>query len=379
VEVLAAKTAANKRPAYIKSLGRQLRQFARGRESLPLAEVTAETVSQWCDAENMAPSSRRARMKFVSVLLSWAVKRGHLRQNPCTELERVVVDRRPPQILTPAQARKILLFAKLTMRWRLPQIVLGLYAGIRPTELERLYWRDIDLERGHVRIDAAAAKTRRRRIVTLDPKAIAWLRICKPQNFRPIGSNSRRWKKMIRMHCGVPLPSDVLRHTAASYLLAKHGDVGKVARLLGNSCDVLMTHFFELVTPADSRRFWRIFTPAGARTPIELPRVLRAPAAPLPGSHLAARCEFQPVEEAIKTHPGLTCRAIGELTGVSRRHAGRVAWLMENGDPAVLGSLRRGEISVEGTYLTLVWRKREARASEVEGNSCPQPTTSTAA
>jgi hypothetical protein len=34
---------------------------------------------------------------------------------------------------------------------------------------------------------------------------------------------------------------------------------------------------------------------------------------------------------------------------------------MENSDPAVLGSLRRGDISVEGAYLTLVWRKREGQ------------------
>ena len=50
-------------------------------------------------------------------------------------------------------------------------------------------------------------------------------------------------------------PQDLLRHTAASYLLALHGDAGKVATMLGNSSSVLLTHYHEPVMPGIARFF----------------------------------------------------------------------------------------------------------------------------
>ena len=52
-------------------------------------------------------------------------------------------------------------------------------------------------------------------------------------------------------------PKDVLRHTAASYLLALHGDVGKVAMMLGNSPNILLTHYHEPVCETDCAAFWK--------------------------------------------------------------------------------------------------------------------------
>jgi hypothetical protein len=53
-------------------------------------------------------------------------------------------------------------------------------------------------------------------------------------------------------------PQDLFRHTAASYLLALHGDAGKVATMLGNSSSVLLRHYHEPVNKADCDRFWSI-------------------------------------------------------------------------------------------------------------------------
>ena len=54
-------------------------------------------------------------------------------------------------------------------------LVLGLFAGVRLNELDRLKWGDLDLDAGRLRIDAAASKVRQRRIVHLEPAAREWL------------------------------------------------------------------------------------------------------------------------------------------------------------------------------------------------------------
>jgi integrase len=50
-------------------------------------------------------------------------------------------------------------------------------------------------------------------------------------------------------------PQDLLRHSCASYMLAAEGDVGRVAKFLGNSVTVVLNHYQELVSKADGLRF----------------------------------------------------------------------------------------------------------------------------
>jgi site-specific recombinase XerD len=260
-EMLAAKRTANRRPYYIRALRQNLQRFARGRENLPIAAVTRDMIEDWLRTTNKhyRPSSLKTARRMISVLFGYAVRRGYMEKNPISSMEPVSVDRNPPRVLKPVEVRRMLRFTRRKMNWRLPHIVLGLYAGIRPMELTRLHWSDINLDRGYVTVGAAASKIRRRRVVHLDPKAIAWLKACRSTEHRrnkPIGSMSKRWKRLLLRHCGIVWGPDLLRHSAASYLLAKHGDVGKVARMLGNSADVLLNHYIDLIDPADCRRFW---------------------------------------------------------------------------------------------------------------------------
>lgn len=257
-ELIASKTAANRRPAYISGLKVFLRKFSKQHASTPIEHLNCHAIESWMSSHHPnTPPSRQQAIKLLSVLFGFARRRGYVSHNPCERIERVTIDQRPPRILTPREARKILNFTRRKMRWRLAHLVIGLYCGVRPAELERLYWRDVNLDRGFICIDTAAAKTRRRRIVYMDSKAVAWLRKCRVQNVRPIGAGARRWKRRVLEQCGVEWSQDLLRHTAASYLMAKHRDPGKVSGMLGNSADILLTRYYELVSPQDCRRFWK--------------------------------------------------------------------------------------------------------------------------
>jgi integrase len=137
-----------------------------------------------------------------------------------------------------------------------PYLILGMYAGIRPEELMRLDWSAVDLVTKTVKVDG---KTRRRRIVPLEPKAVNLLASF-PLRTGPIATSYsivRRIKHKAAAILGFKdWPHDVLRHTAASYLLALYGDAGKVSTMLGNSSAILLTHYHEPVSKADCERFW---------------------------------------------------------------------------------------------------------------------------
>jgi len=145
-------------------------------------------------------------------------------------------------------------------------LALCLLAGLRPDETVRvsgrgLTWSNIDLDRGIVTIDAQTTKTRLRRVVHLEASAVAWLRAAKDAGSRlPLAAITRRravryWRGVLNLDSW---PQDTLRHTAASFLLAKHGDIGRVATELGNSPRILRQHYLELVSEEESAKFWNL-------------------------------------------------------------------------------------------------------------------------
>ena len=259
-ECLASKLSSNRRAGYVKDLGLVLTAFAKGRKTQRVSQVTAAEVEAFAARyENL--HSRSTILNRINTLFSFSVRRGYMRNNPCDRIERVTIDHKPPQILAPEEAAKLMEAVRSTFPRGLAWFSLCLFAGVRPEEADKLDWDAIDLSRGIVQVDAAAAKVRQRRIVHLLPAAIAWLQVAKDTKAEmPIPNvTRRRMQRDLRGTMGWEAwPQDILRHTAASYWLASVQDAGKVAHELGNSAGILLRHYRELVTKEDAARFWAI-------------------------------------------------------------------------------------------------------------------------
>jgi integrase len=225
-ELMASKRTANRRENYIESLGHYLGRFAKGRESKMISEIQVFDLELWL-SQFTAPYSRQTWFNRINTLFSFSLRRGYIQANPCDRVERITIDRKAPFILSPDQAEKMMAMTTPLCR---PYIILGLYAGIRPEELLHVTWENICLETNTVRLEHT--KTRRRRIVPLEPRAVALLADCpnKAGRIAPCNTTVRRLKRRIGRALGFKAwPQDLLRHTAASYLLALIGDAGKVA------------------------------------------------------------------------------------------------------------------------------------------------------
>ena len=254
-EIIVAKRNAHRSERYIKSLSYYLRQFAAGRESKPLNEFTFHDIEAWLSRYPSA-YTKQTWLNRLSTLFAFGVRRGYIQHNPCDRLERITIDQKPPAVLTVAQSRQLLSTCPAVCR---PYLILGMYAGVRPEEILRIDWKDINLETGVVHVDGR--KTHRRRIVPLHPLALELLKAHPVQTgpVSPSDSTIDRWKIKARKLLGLEKwPQDVLRHTAASYLIALYGDAGKVATMLGNSAKILLTHYHEPVTKAECEKFWEL-------------------------------------------------------------------------------------------------------------------------
>ena len=173
-------------------------------------------------------------------------------------MDKITVDRPPPVILTVEQSRLLFKLCPMVLR---PYLILTMFAGIRPDkEAMKLRWEHINRESGVVAINFPKVK-KQRRLVTLQPIAAAMLREF-PLRYgavSPSRSTVRRWKRKMRGVLGFKKwPADLLRHTAASYLYELIGDEAKVAKSLGNSARILMSHYVVPVSKEACAAFWKI-------------------------------------------------------------------------------------------------------------------------
>ena len=263
-ECVASKKEMSRREPYVASLEYALERFARGREQALVASVTSADIETWLRGNCAKASSRATYQQRIATLFAWCVRAGHCTNNPCDRLGRVSLEQRAPVILSPAQVDAALAWVAGHSDFR-AYLVLGLFAGIRPDELARLKWEAVDLARGLVTIDAATSKVRRRRIVPLAPRARALMSPKSDSGTCPTGPvwpgsamTLRRRRRALAEALGIPWSADLLRHTCASYMMARDRDAGKVAAALGNSPSVLLTRYTELVGPEDAERFWAV-------------------------------------------------------------------------------------------------------------------------
>lgn len=258
-ECIASKVISNRRARYIEGLSYGLMAFAKGREDDQIRTITTSDIEDHLQ-QYKNPSSRQTWLSWLSTLFGFAMRKEWITKNPCDKIEHINIETKRPVILTPEQTAQI-------MEWlvehpsALAWFTLATFAGIRPEECDKVTWDQVYLDRGIVEMDSDMTKIRTRRIIHLEPNAIAWLKLAKYlKSELPITRTIRRIRiRKVRDFMGWKVwPKDILRKSAASYLMAKYQDAGKVADELGNSAGVLLKHYRELVDKSKAEEFFGI-------------------------------------------------------------------------------------------------------------------------
>ena len=115
-------------------------------------------------------------------------------------------------------------------------LAIGLFAGLRRAELERLEWSEVDLDGKHIKVAASKAKTARRRLVTIEPNLAAWLGPFSDRAGLVTPNNLRRRLATVRTVVGLgEWPENCFRHSFGSYHVAAFGSAAKTALGWGTS------------------------------------------------------------------------------------------------------------------------------------------------
>jgi integrase len=259
-----AKTAEGLSVYYLSDIERRLKRFADAFR-VNVSTILPEEIKLWLASAGSGRNANNLRAS-IATLFSYARECGYLSRETKHAGELVKrVKEKPAKIgiYTPEELAKILNSAPARF---LPAFAIAAFTGLRSTEIFRLDWSMVKLERGHIVIEAEDAKTASRRIVPIVPALAEWLSSYKgwtgrvTPEYLNLDNLTRKFTAVVKA-AGVKPKYNAVRHSFASYRLAEVKSADQVALEMGNSPRKLFTNYRELVTEEDAAA-WFAVTPS---------------------------------------------------------------------------------------------------------------------
>lgn len=251
-ELLVVRARAGKSANYIRGLRIQLLRIFRGRLKRPLASIRTLELEQWIFQPQWSARYQRNLVISAKTLFSFAQQRGYVSSNPASAVEPPPLENKPVEIQTPEEVAAVLRTARRMEPALARLLAIQYFAGLRSNEAQHLTESNI-LDK-YIEVTAANAKTRRRRLVTIQPVLRAWLDLGGRLPVRQVQTKLAA----LRQACGVPCPHNAARHSFCSYHLANFQSAAKTALEAGHSEAILFRHYRELVTPETAARYWQL-------------------------------------------------------------------------------------------------------------------------
>lgn len=172
-------------------------------------------------------------------LFEFALRREWCDKNPIKRIERRKVIEREIQPLKLSETKRLIKTAQRESPVYAIVAALLVYTGIRPSEVRRLTWRNIDTEEKTITVRSQCSKIGGVRQVEIPPVLnrllITYSRELKDGKICPTDWQ-RRWRK-IRDNSGFSgrWVQDVLRHTYASFHAKHYADLPRLQLNMGHS------------------------------------------------------------------------------------------------------------------------------------------------
>ena len=264
----------------------------------PIGSVTTEQLKRFVFNPNRAPRGNATYRGTVRTFFHWAQLNEYLDYGQPTaadRLEKIKIAIPAPKILKVSQARAIL--TELEDPWCLLYVVLSLFTGIRHDELQRSTFEIIRPGRV-VDIPAEISKTKKRRIIPIQPVLNAWLAPFYGRHglVLPIANVQNKVRQLLEQSDAPGVPRkwgrNWLRQSFASYRLAQTGSVTDTSQEDGHYAYVLERVYLELSSKEDALEYFAL-SPEACGKPDWKQRV-KAFLAELPEVHVRRKCKSRP-------------------------------------------------------------------------------------
>lgn len=227
------------------------------------SELSVSECEEWLNAAFHTDSQFNKARAMLHGLFEFALRREWCDKNPIKRIERRKVVEKEIQPLKLSETKRLIKTAQNESPEYAVVAALLVYAGIRPREVRRLTWRDIDTEEKTITVRSQCSKTGGVRQVEIPPvlnrllithsRELKEEKIC-PPNWQ------RRWRK-IRNNSGFRgrWVQDVLRHTYASFHAKNYADLPRLQLNMGHrDLSLLRSRYVNMhgISRAEAKSFF---------------------------------------------------------------------------------------------------------------------------
>lgn len=279
-EFLANREAKNLKQRYLVNLRSQFRRLEGEFAEAKVNMITPQMIEAWLNRLKGSAKTRNNYLITLRTFFDFCFKQKWCSENPANAVDKAALDEAPTEILSVNEAARLLACAENDAAL-LPALAIQLFAGLRRSEVCALDWSEVrdDL----IEVTAAKAKTRSRRVVTIQPNLAAWLHPFRQIKGRVFSRSEDAYNESLHAlvlaankqgAAETPPLSPVtwkrncLRHTAASMHLAFFENDGLTALQLGHGIDVLHKHYKGLVGKVEASRYWNLLPKSTERAAV---------------------------------------------------------------------------------------------------------------
>lgn len=207
-------------------------------------------------------NTRKTHRRVISVFFNWAVRHHYCLENPCDRLDKLPSDMSQISSLSLEECRR-LLYAAMQLQGgsTAATVAIGLFAGLRPSEIRDLKKEDILADK--IRISGGKLRRQTKRSAPITPTLGEWLKEF-PFKGLPPGWDSKL-KKLKKATKAKKWVQDVIRHTSITFQTERDKDEARTAFNCGTSVQMMNRHYRDSID--DEKvigKFWSL-TPAVLR------------------------------------------------------------------------------------------------------------------
>ena len=202
-----------------------------------------------------SPFAYRKGRSVLHTIFSYGMRQGWCDRNPVDAIETPKVEEQCIEPLHLEEVHRLMDACQSTDME--PAVSLMLWCGVRPGEVQRLTWQDVDTKEGVVYISPQHSKTGGARMAPLRGRAAR----LKARRTGPIAPRNwaKRWREL-RHRAGLDhWQQDALRHTFASMHLRRFGNPPLLQAEMGHrDSSLLRTRYVNMrhLTARAAKLFW---------------------------------------------------------------------------------------------------------------------------
>ncbi|VGO17749.1 hypothetical protein PDESU_06351 [Pontiella desulfatans] len=253
----------------------RLSKFQADMKNLAIDTIEPSDVDDWLDKQKFKATSRDNHRRYLSGFFNWCIVQDKIKANPVQRTRKIKKPSHTPEIYTAKDVstimeacvdfteeaatlkngkkrpvRKVKVDGKFVPAERsslIPYMALAFFVGIRPNEITRLKWKDIDLQLDEIHVNADTSKTSTARIVHIPANLKKWLIPYRGDDDAPVFPYSdtvlRSWRRAIFKDLDVKYIQDGARHSFATYYLALNTMDDTIQELGHTDTKMLFKHY----------------------------------------------------------------------------------------------------------------------------------------